>query len=111
MPRRPRRPPAAPPSRPRPSPDKRVGPPGAVRWGAGWARRRPPRGRGGLGGAGSGRGGGGRRPRRRTAARAALGEALETATRIGAARLAVRAGDELARLDAGDRSGEAAGGP
>ena len=53
-----------------------------------------------------------RRARRRTAARAALGEALETATRIGAAPLAARAGDELARLDAGDRSGEAGtGGP
>lgn len=53
-----------------------------------------------------------RRARRRTAARAALGEALETATRIGAAPLAARAGDELARLDAGDRSGEAgAAGP
>ncbi|MFF4503589.1 AAA family ATPase [Streptomyces sp. NPDC001401] len=53
-----------------------------------------------------------RRSRRRTAARAALGEALETATRIGAAPLAARAGDELARLEAGERSGEAgAGGP
>ncbi|MGW2718875.1 AAA family ATPase [Streptomyces sp. NPDC001492] len=53
-----------------------------------------------------------RRARRRTAARAALGEALETATRIGAAPLVARAGDELARLDAGDRGGEAgAAGP
>ncbi|MGW0971540.1 ATP-binding protein [Streptomyces sp. NPDC002516] len=48
-----------------------------------------------------------RRGRRRNAARAALGEALETATRIGAAPLAARAGDELARLEAGDRRGEA----
>ncbi|MDT0467785.1 helix-turn-helix transcriptional regulator [Streptomyces gibsoniae] len=53
-----------------------------------------------------------RRSRRRSAARAVLGEALQTATRIGAAPLAVRARDELSRLDAGDRSGEAgAGGP
>ncbi|MDF2265235.1 AAA family ATPase [Streptomyces coacervatus] len=51
-----------------------------------------------------------RRSRRRTAARAALGEALQTATRIGAAPLAARAGDELARLEAGDRSGEAGAG-
>lgn len=51
-----------------------------------------------------------RRSRRRTAARAALGEALETATRIGAAPLAARAGDELARLEAGDRSGETGAG-
>ncbi|MGV4982832.1 helix-turn-helix transcriptional regulator [Streptomyces sp. NRAIS4] len=48
-----------------------------------------------------------RRSRRRSAARAVLGEALETATRIGAAPLAARARDELSRLDAGDRSGEA----
>ncbi|MFJ3305067.1 AAA family ATPase [Streptomyces sp. NPDC086549] len=53
-----------------------------------------------------------RRSRRRSAARAALGEALQTATRIGAAPLAARARDELSRLDAADRSGEAgAGGP
>ncbi|MFF4259667.1 AAA family ATPase [Streptomyces sp. NPDC001663] len=51
-----------------------------------------------------------RRGRRRSAARAVLGEAMETATRIGAAPLAVRARDELARLDAGDRSGEAGAG-
>ncbi|MEU6251172.1 AAA family ATPase [Streptomyces sp. NPDC047043] len=51
-----------------------------------------------------------RRGRRRSAARAVLGEALETATRIGAAPLAVRARDELARLNAGDRSGEAGAG-
>lgn len=50
-----------------------------------------------------------RRARRRNAARAALAEALETAGRIGAAPLAVRAGDELARLDAGERGGEAGG--
>ncbi|MGW2650655.1 helix-turn-helix transcriptional regulator [Streptomyces sp. NPDC001393] len=48
-----------------------------------------------------------RRSRRRSAARTVLGEALETATRIGAAPLAARARDELARLDAGDRSVEA----
>ncbi|MEV6021366.1 AAA family ATPase [Streptomyces sp. NPDC051997] len=48
-----------------------------------------------------------RRGRRRNAAREALGEALETATRIGAAPLAARARDELARLEAGDRRGEA----
>ncbi|MFF3452681.1 ATP-binding protein [Streptomyces sp. NPDC002667] len=47
-----------------------------------------------------------RRGRRRNAAREALGEALETATRIGAAPLAARARDELARLEAGDRRGE-----
>ncbi|WEO99731.1 AAA family ATPase [Streptomyces sp. FXJ1.172] len=53
-----------------------------------------------------------RRSRRRSAARTVLGEALETATRIGAAPLAARARDELSRLDAGDRSVEAgAGGP
>jgi DNA-binding CsgD family transcriptional regulator len=41
-----------------------------------------------------------------------LGEALETATRIGAAPLAARARDELARLEAGERSAETgAGGP
>lgn len=50
-----------------------------------------------------------RRARRRNAARAALAEALETARRIGAAPLAARAGDELARLDAGERGGEAGG--
>ncbi|WP_369395426.1 LuxR C-terminal-related transcriptional regulator [Streptomyces sp. CG1] len=48
-----------------------------------------------------------RRSRRRSAARAVLGEALETATRIGAAPLATRARDELSRLETGDRSGEA----
>ncbi|MFJ2886585.1 helix-turn-helix transcriptional regulator [Streptomyces sp. NPDC087305] len=47
-----------------------------------------------------------RRARHRNAARTALGEALQTATRIGAAPLAARAGDELARLEAGDRDGE-----
>ncbi|MER6085683.1 AAA family ATPase [Streptomyces sp. NPDC001833] len=53
-----------------------------------------------------------RRARRRNAARAALAEALETATRIGAAPLAARARDELARLAAGERGGEAgAAGP
>lgn len=53
-----------------------------------------------------------RRARHRNAARAALGEALETATLIGAAPLAARARDELARLEAGERSGEAGvGGP
>lgn len=51
-----------------------------------------------------------RRSRRRSAARAVLGEALETATRIGAAPLAARARDELARLEAGERSGEAGAG-
>ncbi|MFF1303334.1 ATP-binding protein [Streptomyces sp. NPDC058307] len=50
-----------------------------------------------------------RRSRRRSTARQILGEALETATRIGAAPLASRARDELARLDAGDRGGEAGG--
>ncbi|KPI22134.1 ATP-dependent transcriptional regulator, MalT-like, LuxR family [Actinobacteria bacterium OK074] len=48
-----------------------------------------------------------RRARRRHAARVVLGEALETATRIGAAPLAARARDELARLDAGERGAEA----
>ncbi|MER6070068.1 AAA family ATPase [Streptomyces sp. NPDC001817] len=53
-----------------------------------------------------------RRSRRRSAARTVLAEALETATRIGAAPLAARAREELSRLDAGDRSGETgAGGP
>ncbi|MFD4501908.1 AAA family ATPase [Streptomyces sp. NPDC058457] len=53
-----------------------------------------------------------RRARRRNAARQALAEALETATRIGAAPLAARARDELARLAAGERGGETgAGGP
>ncbi|MFB8174698.1 AAA family ATPase [Streptomyces sp. NPDC055966] len=53
-----------------------------------------------------------RRARRRNAARLALGEALRIATRIGAAPLAARAGDELARLEAADRGGEAGpGGP
>ncbi|MER7186830.1 helix-turn-helix transcriptional regulator, partial [Streptomyces hyaluromycini] len=53
-----------------------------------------------------------RRARRRNAAREALAEALETATRIGAAPLAARARDELARLAAGERGGETgAGGP
>lgn len=47
-----------------------------------------------------------RRARHRNAARIALGEALDTATRIGAVPLAARAGDELARLEAGDRDGE-----
>ncbi|MFI5882734.1 AAA family ATPase [Streptomyces sp. NPDC051554] len=47
-----------------------------------------------------------RRARHRNAARTALGEAWETATRIGAVPLAARAGDELARLEAGDRDGE-----
>ncbi|MFI9649288.1 AAA family ATPase [Streptomyces sp. NPDC052040] len=51
-----------------------------------------------------------RRSRRRGAAREVLGEALETATRIGAAPLAARARDELSRLDAGERSGEAGAG-
>ncbi|MEU9445433.1 AAA family ATPase [Streptomyces sp. NPDC048304] len=44
-----------------------------------------------------------RRSRRRSAARAALGEALEIATRIGAAPLATRARDELARIGAAGR--------
>ncbi|MER6219111.1 AAA family ATPase [Streptomyces sp900105755] len=48
-----------------------------------------------------------RRARRRNAARQALAEALETATRIGAAPLAGRARDELARLAAGERGAEA----
>ncbi|MFF7475010.1 AAA family ATPase [Streptomyces sp. NPDC008092] len=48
-----------------------------------------------------------RRARRRNAARQALAEALETATRIGAAPLAARARDELARLAAGERGAEA----
>ncbi|MER6266179.1 AAA family ATPase [Streptomyces sp900105755] len=53
-----------------------------------------------------------RRARRRNAGRQALAEALETATRIGAAPLAVRARDELARLAAGERGAEAgAAGP
>ncbi|MFG2952135.1 AAA family ATPase [Streptomyces sp. NPDC048291] len=47
-----------------------------------------------------------RRARRRNAARQALAEALETATRIGAAPLAARARDELARLAAGERGAE-----
>ncbi|MFJ9565019.1 AAA family ATPase [Streptomyces fuscichromogenes] len=47
-----------------------------------------------------------RRARRRNAARVALAEALETATRIGAAPLASRARDELARLAAWERGGE-----
>ncbi|WP_435137638.1 AAA family ATPase [Actinacidiphila sp. bgisy144] len=41
-----------------------------------------------------------RRARHRTAARAALAEALELAEAVGAAPLAARAGDELARVDA-----------
>lgn len=48
-----------------------------------------------------------RRARRRNAAREALSEALETATRIGAAPFAARARDELARLAAGERGAEA----
>ncbi|MFD3581688.1 AAA family ATPase [Streptomyces sp. NPDC058683] len=53
-----------------------------------------------------------RRARRRNAAREALAEALETATRIGAVPLASRARDELARQAAGERGGETgAGGP
>ncbi|MFD4791147.1 AAA family ATPase [Streptomyces sp. NPDC058459] len=51
-----------------------------------------------------------RRSRHRAAARTALGEALETATRIGAAPLAARARDELARLEAGERSGDSGAG-
>lgn len=47
-----------------------------------------------------------RRSRRRSAARTVLHEALDTAKRIGAAPLAARAWDELARLDARDRGGE-----
>ncbi|MDQ0760561.1 AAA family ATPase [Streptomyces canus] len=50
-----------------------------------------------------------RRSRRRSTARRILGEALEIATRIGAAPLASRARDELTRLDAADRGGEAGG--
>ncbi|WP_405534404.1 AAA family ATPase [Streptomyces sp. NBC_00075] len=50
-----------------------------------------------------------RRARHRSAARTVLREAAETATRIGAAPLAARARDELVRLDAGDRAGEAGG--
>ncbi|NEB04268.1 helix-turn-helix transcriptional regulator, partial [Streptomyces sp. SID13726] len=50
-----------------------------------------------------------RRSRRRSTARTVLGEALETATRIGAAPLAARAREELARVDAVDRGGEAGG--
>ncbi|MEU6357800.1 LuxR C-terminal-related transcriptional regulator, partial [Streptomyces sp. NPDC047072] len=52
-----------------------------------------------------------RRSRHRGAAREALAEALETATRIGAAPLAARARDELARLEAGERGAEAGAGP
>ncbi|MEV8031697.1 AAA family ATPase [Streptomyces sp. NPDC086182] len=52
-----------------------------------------------------------RRARRRNAARTALGEALETATLIGAAPLAARARDELSRLEAGDRSEAGSGRP
>ncbi|MEV5954700.1 AAA family ATPase [Streptomyces sp. NPDC051987] len=51
-----------------------------------------------------------RRARRRNAARAALAEALETATRVGAAPFAVRARDELARLAAAERGGETGAG-
>jgi DNA-binding CsgD family transcriptional regulator len=51
-----------------------------------------------------------RRSRRRSAARTVLGEALETARRIGAAPLAARARDELARVDARDRGGETGAG-
>ncbi|MGW3646013.1 helix-turn-helix domain-containing protein [Streptomyces sp. NPDC000878] len=50
-----------------------------------------------------------RRARHRSSARTVLREAAETATRIGAAPLAARARDELVRLDAGDRGGEAGG--
>ena len=50
-----------------------------------------------------------RRSRRRSSARGILGEALETATRIGATPLAHRAREELARVDAGERAGEAGG--
>ncbi|MET7472942.1 LuxR family transcriptional regulator [Streptomyces sp. NPDC005648] len=49
-----------------------------------------------------------RRARRRSAARTALAEALDTATRIGAAPLAAKARDELGRLEAGETG---AGGP
>jgi DNA-binding CsgD family transcriptional regulator len=51
-----------------------------------------------------------RRSRRRSAARTVLREALETANRIGAAPLAARAWEELARLDARDRGGETGAG-
>ncbi|NEC86019.1 LuxR family transcriptional regulator [Streptomyces sp. SID12501] len=51
-----------------------------------------------------------RRSRRRSAARTVLREALETAKRIGAAPLAARAWDELARVDAGERGGETGAG-
>jgi DNA-binding CsgD family transcriptional regulator len=51
-----------------------------------------------------------RRSRRRGAARAVLGEALESADRIGAAPLVARAREELARLDVGERGGEAGAG-
>ncbi|WP_308314577.1 helix-turn-helix transcriptional regulator [Streptomyces gilvus] len=44
-----------------------------------------------------------RRSRRRSTARTVLGEALEIATRIGAAPLATRARDELARVEAASR--------
>ncbi|MFF7947152.1 helix-turn-helix transcriptional regulator [Streptomyces griseorubiginosus] len=50
-----------------------------------------------------------RRSRRRSSARGVLGEALETATRIGAAPLAHRAREELARVDTGERAGETGG--
>ncbi|MER6493921.1 helix-turn-helix transcriptional regulator [Streptomyces griseorubiginosus] len=50
-----------------------------------------------------------RRSRRRSSARGVLGEALETATRIGAAPLACRAREELARVDTGERAGETGG--
>ncbi|MFI2199876.1 AAA family ATPase [Streptomyces sp. NPDC020192] len=46
-----------------------------------------------------------RRARRRNAARVVLGEALETAARIGAVPLEARARDELARLEAAERGG------
>ncbi|MGW2518587.1 AAA family ATPase [Streptomyces sp. NPDC001617] len=49
-----------------------------------------------------------RRARRRSAARTALAEALDIATRIGAAPLAARARDELTRLEAPEAG---AGGP
>ncbi|MGY1496044.1 ATP-binding protein [Streptomyces sp. QTS52] len=51
-----------------------------------------------------------RRSRRRSAARTVLREALETAQRIGAAPLEARARDELARVDAGERTGETGAG-
>ncbi|MFD5590900.1 AAA family ATPase [Streptomyces griseorubiginosus] len=50
-----------------------------------------------------------RRSRRRSSARGVLVEALETATRIGAAPLACRAREELARVDTGERAGETGG--